>query len=245
MKHAASLEVEIARDLKVTPAGLARTEPAGVLLIGAREPEHDERIALHEIGGHALICRLIAANEIGGVTCDPGADFGGLMWGPGHDRRAKFDATTLCAIIEPTMPKPGESRAPAADVYMQVHTRVIETVAGSVAEVLFLSGDPWPADSDRAQERALASLICSSPESIEAFIGFCRTEATALLRPLEHIVRALTQELLVRRTMTCAEVDEAIAAAVAAKSVQDECQRRAAWRDLTRRAAGFEKDQRQ
>jgi hypothetical protein len=193
-----------------TPAGLARTEPAGVYRLqqaADREPEHDERIALHEIGGHALVCRLLAANEIGGVTCDPGADFGGLMWGPAHDRRAKFDATTLCAIIEPTMPKPGEPRAPAADVYMQVHTRVIEMAAGSEAERLFLPGEPWPACSDRAQERALASLICSSPESIEAFIGFCRADAAALLRPREHIVRALTQELLVRRTMSSAEID--------------------------------------
>jgi hypothetical protein len=36
-----------------------------------RAPEHDERIALHEIGGHALVARLLG-NEIGGVTCDPG-----------------------------------------------------------------------------------------------------------------------------------------------------------------------------
>ena len=244
MKHATSLVVKIARDLKVTPAGLARTEPAGVLLIGAREPQDDERIAMHEIGGHALVCRLLG-NEIGGVTCDPGADFAGLMWGPAHDRNAKFqsqDAASICAIIEPTMPAPGELRAAAADVYLQVHTRVIEMVAGSVAEAMFLPGEPWPAESDRSQERALASLICSSPESIETFIGFCRAEATALLRPREYIARALTKELLSRRTMTGTQVDEAIAAAVAAKSVEDERQRRAAWHDLTQRAEAFEKD---
>jgi hypothetical protein len=89
-------------------------------------------------------------------------------------------------------------------------SRVTELVAGSVAEALFLPSEPWPADSDRAQERALASLICTSPESIGAFIKFCMTEAAALLRPREHIVRALTAELLVRRTMNGDQVDTII-----------------------------------
>jgi hypothetical protein len=177
------------------------------------------------------------------VTCDPGPDFNGLTCGPAHDHSAKFSqsqaASSLRAIIEPTMPRPGEPRAATADVYLQVCTRVIEMVAGSVAEGLFLPGEPWPADSDRAQESALASLICSSPESIETFTVFCKAEATALLRPREHLVRALTKELLKRRTMTGAEVDEAIAAAVAARSIEDEHQRRDDWRDVTRRAKGI------
>jgi hypothetical protein len=75
-------------------------------------------------------------------------------------------------MIRPVMPNPGESREAVADVFLHVHSRVIELVAGSVAEALFLPGDPWPADSDRAHERALASLICMSPESIEAFIDY-------------------------------------------------------------------------
>jgi hypothetical protein len=178
--------------------------------------------------------------ELGGVTCDPGPDFGGLTWGPAHDRRAKFssqDATSICSMIRPVMPDPGESREAVADVFLHVHSRVIELVAGSVAEALFLPGEPWPADSDRAQERALASLICSSPESVEAFIGFCMVEAAALLRPREHIVRALTDALLVRRTMTGLEVDGAIAAAVTAKAAEDERQRRADWREREASAA--------
>jgi hypothetical protein len=137
------------------------------------------------------------------------------------------------------MPGPGESRDGVADVFMHVHTRVVELVAGSVAEALFLPGEPWPADSDRAQERALASLICSSPESIEAFIDFCMAEAAALLRPREHIARALTAELLVRRTMTGDEVDEVIMQAVTAKAAADEHARRAAWQRAEESAASF------
>jgi hypothetical protein len=137
------------------------------------------------------------------------------------------------------MPCAGESRAEVADIFLHVHTRVVEFVAGSVAEALFLPGDPWNAVDDRRQERALASLVCSSAESVEAFVDFCVTEAAALLTPREHIVRALTAELLVKRTMTGAEVTEAIAAAVAARSILDERQRRANWRERQESARAF------
>jgi hypothetical protein len=126
---------------------------------------------------------------------------------------------------------------------MTIHVRIVELVARSVAEALFLPGEPWPADSDRAQERALASLICTSPESIEAFIKFCMTEAAALLRPREHIVRALTAELLVRRTMNGDQVDTIIMQAVAAKALADEHARRAAWRRTEESAASFVADE--
>jgi hypothetical protein len=207
-----------------------------------RSAADDERIALHEIGGHALMGRMLGC-ELGGVTCEPGPDFGGLTWGPAHDRSAKFssqDATSICGKIASAMPGVGESRDDIADVTQHCVTRVTELVAGSVAESLFLPGEPWPAASDRAQERALASLICSSPESVEAFIGFCRAEAAALLRPREHIARALTKKLLARRTMTGREVDEVIVAAVAAKAAADERQRRAEMRRATASAASFE-----
>ena len=138
------------------------------------------------------------------------------------------------------MPGPGESRAAVADVFMHVHTRIVELVAGSVAEGLFLPGETYPADSDRAQERALASLVCSSPDSIEAFIDFCMAEAAALLRPHEHVARALTAELLIRRTMTGDEVDAVIAAAVAAKAAAHERERRSDWARICANASTFE-----
>jgi hypothetical protein len=137
------------------------------------------------------------------------------------------------------MPGPGEPRVDTADVYLHVHTRVVELVAGSVAESLFLPGEPWPADSDRMQERALASLICSSPEAVEAFVNFCMVEAAAILRPREQIVRALTKKLLCRRTMTGDEVDEVIATAIAAKAAADENQRRRDWKRIEESAASF------
>jgi hypothetical protein len=88
----------------------------------------------------------------------------------------------------------------------------------------------------------LASLICMSPESVEAFIGFCMAEAAALLRPREHIVRALTKELLSHRTMTGAEVDEVISAAIAAKAAADEQLRRSDWVARCSNASMFRAD---
>src|SRR5450755_956164 len=127
----------------------------------------DERIALHECS-HALTGRLLGS-PLGGVTCDAGPDYSGLCWGPSYVRRSKFaeseELPSLCAQIGPLMPGPGDNRADVADIYLHVHTRVIELVAGSVGEALFLDCPPWNAADDRAQERALASLICSTPEA--------------------------------------------------------------------------------
>ena len=128
------------------------------------------------------------------------------------------------------------------DVFKHANASIIELVAGSVAETLFLPGKPWPVESDRAKERASASLICSSPESIEAFIAFCRAEAAALLRPREHIVRALTAELIERRTMTGPEIDAIIAAAVQAEAAEDERQRRSDWARACVNASAFTPD---
>lgn len=225
-----------------TAFGIESNGSGGRESLMPRSAADDERIALHEIGGHALVSVLLHS-PLGGVSCEPSDSDGhsGLCWGPTF--RSKFaggnDAPTLCAQIGPLMPGPGEPRADVADIYLHVHTRVVELCAGSVAEALFLPGEPWAADSDRAQERALASLICSSPESIERFIDFCMAEAAALLRPREHIVRALTKELLIRRTMNAAQIDAVIDAAVVAKAAADERQRRLDWKRIEQSAASF------
>jgi hypothetical protein len=206
-----------------------------------RSEADDERVALHE-SCHALAGRVLGS-PLGGMTCDPGDGFSGLCWGPSYVRRSKLaedepDPVSLCTKMTPLMPREGESRLDVANIFLHCHVRIVELVAGSVGEAMFL-GEAWDANDDRAQETALASLICSSPESIEAFVGFCAVEAAALLRPREHIVRALTKELLCRRTMTGAEVDEVIAAAVAEKAAAVERQRRATWKRVEQSAASF------
>jgi len=198
------------------------------------------RICTHE-SDHAIAARLLG-NELGGVTAQASTGLSGLCWGPNYFSRfaeSDGDAPSLCEKLGPLMPGPGESRADCADVTQHCHTRVVELCAGSVAEELFLDGPPWDAVDDRKQEKALASLVASSPAAVEAFISFCAIEATALIETNAHLVNALAEALRIRRTMTGAEVDEVIAAVVAAKSIEDEHQRRADWKRIEESAASF------
>ena len=64
-----------------------------------------------------------------------------------------------------------------------------------------------------------------------------------MLRPYSAMVRALAEELALKRELNGAEVDEVIEAAIAAKSIQNERQRRDDWRDVTRRAKEFDINQ--
>jgi hypothetical protein len=204
-----------------------------------RTEADDERIALHE-ASHAVVGRFLG-QPLGGCTCDEGDGFSGRCWGPTF--QSKFaggpSAPSLCAQIAPLMPFPGESRADVADIFAHCHVRTVELTAGSVGESLFLPGEPWQAADDRAQELALASLIASSSEAVEAFVDFCAVEAAAILRPLEYIIRALTAELLVRRTMNAEQIDAVIAAAVAREALTIEQARRADMRRATESAARF------
>jgi hypothetical protein len=205
-----------------------------------RTPADDQRIALHE-SCHAITGRVLG-QPLGGVSCDPGRDgSSGRCWGPSFEARfAKEEFASIVEEISTLMPGDGESRL-ADDVptiFAHVHIRVVELTAGSTGEMLFL-GDAWLAADDRAQERRLARLIASSDESAEKFIEFCAAEAATILRAHEHIVRALTKELLIRRTISGGEVDAIIAAAVAREALAAERKRRADWNRLVTSAAHF------
>jgi hypothetical protein len=207
-------------------AGLVHEHGAG------RSAADDRRVVYHEIH-HVVTGRIVTAAPIGGVTCEPGLDYSGLTWGPSYVHCAKFaeldDVPSLCEKIGPLMPSMGESRADVADIYLHVHNRCVELVAGTVGEELFLDGPAWVAHDDLRQVHAYAGLICSSPASVEAFLDFCRVEAAELLTASAHIVHALAAELATRRTMDGAEVDSVIERAVAQKVHDDERNRRADW----------------
>jgi hypothetical protein len=131
------------------------------------------------------------------------------------------------------MPSMGESRVDVADIYLHVHNRCVELVAGTVGEELFLDGPAWIAHDDLHQVHAYAGLICSSPASVEAFLDFRRIEAATLLTASAHVVHALAAELATRRTKDGAEVDSVIERAVAEKNLADEHLRRADWRQVS------------
>jgi hypothetical protein len=210
-----------------------------------RTQADDERIALHE-ASHATTGRLLG-QPLGGVTCDadPASGYSGRCWGPQFESRfatSGESAPSLCARMAALMPGPGEDRSSIADIVLHAFNRVVELCAGSVGEELFLDGPAWDAVDDRKQERALAALVASSPEAIEGFINFARIEAAALLRPREHIIRALTAELIERRTMTGDEIDIVIAEAVSIRAAEAERQRRSDWARICANAATFKPD---
>jgi hypothetical protein len=206
----------------------------------ARSEEDDVRVCYHE-SSHAVIGRLVTGQAIGGVTCDPRADFAGLCWGPKYrSKLADTDAApSYCAQIGAMMPGPGESRTHVADVFLHVHNHVTDLVAGSEGERLFVSGEPWFAASDEREALAYASLITSSPVSAAAFVNACRAEARALLTTSAHIVHSLAAGLRIARTLNGEQVDQEISDAVAAKALSDARQRRDDWKRVEASAALF------
>src|SRR6266702_4087680 len=144
------------------------------------------------------------------VTVQPTEFAAAIRWSP------KFEAANLrddddvqdqefVAAILSTLPAVGEPAA--SDIYALTHARVCELTAGSQGEALFLEGPPLFARSDEASARANASLICSSVEAVEKFVEFCRAEAASVLAQHEHVVRAISAQLRIRRTLNGAEVD--------------------------------------
>jgi hypothetical protein len=238
------------RSIILNPGAVGLSVPPASVSIGpvrdvngtGRSETNDQRVIYHEMS-HATVGRLVTGAAIGGVTCEPGLDYSGLCWGPSYDRSSRFvgpdDMPSFCEKIGQLMPKPGESRADAADVYMNSFNRIVELVAGTEGERLFLPGEPWFAADDERQAIAYASLITSSQASALAFIEACRVETIALLTASSFIVHALAVELKIARTMDGAAVDLCIERAVAAKAAADEHKRRADWAGVTTNAAEF------
>jgi len=80
------------------------------------------------------------------------------------------------------MPKDGEKRDEAADIFLGVFTEVIIKMAGKASEELLCTdGPPWEAVSDLWEAKALAGIVCSSPQAVDAFVAFALEQAKALI----------------------------------------------------------------
>jgi hypothetical protein len=91
---------------------------------------------------------------------------------------------------------------------------------------------PWTAHSDIRQAKALASLICTSEASIDAYLRFGAEEAKALIIQHRAAVFAIAEALMVHRTLDAAMIDAIIASA-------PERGRRADWAGVMENAASF------
>src|SRR6266851_7394048 len=153
---------------------------------------------------HCVVGRVLG-EEVGGCTIVPGADYGGLTWGPkGNSARLSSvdEEPDLCEKIGAMMPGPGESRSDVAEIFPHVHVGIVDLCAGTAAETLLHPDcEPWMAHSDIRQARMLASLICSSEPAIDAYLMFGLAEATALIVQHRAAVLAIAHALMVHRTL--------------------------------------------
>jgi hypothetical protein len=138
------------------------------------------------------------------------------------------------------MPKPGEDRETAADMYAHVFLRVTDLRAGTASEsLLYPNAEPWVAHSDIRQARKFASIICTSDASIEALLLLGLEEAKSLVHQHRAAVLAIADALMLHRTLDAAMIDTIIECAVAQKAHDDERARRAGWRLVEQNAADF------
>jgi len=213
----------------------------------SRTEDDDLRISIHE-AGHAIAARLLG-QPLGGATInpDPNGKFGGLVWGPRHSVAFSKDddcddVPELCDKLRTSMPRDGEPRGDAADVYLHALNRCIELAAASVAERMLLPGEPVPSVSDVEQAVGLASLCCRSPEAAERFIRLCETMADDLLRPYGYVLIALSTVLRIRRTLSGEEIDNIIATTVAGFELAAEQARRRQWQHRVANAGRFKSE---
>jgi hypothetical protein len=216
----------------------ACVDAGGVDQHGAARSSTDWRVAIHE-AGHVVVGRVLG-QEVGGCTIIEGPDYGGLTWGPQNSARLSSvdDNPDLCSKIGALMPKAGESRGTASEIYAHVFVRITDLRAGTAAEsLLYLDAEPWVAHSDIAQARSLAGIFCTSESSIDAFLQLGLEEAKALISQHRAAVLAIAEALIVHRTLDGAMIDSIIAAA-------PERARRADWAQTLANAQFFKPNER-
>jgi hypothetical protein len=212
------------------------------------------RTAIHE-AGH--ICTSRSLNlEVAGSTLIEGPSYTGLTWGPGSKRalrgKAAYDsdgsaahdsvAVRVADSISRQMPLPGEPRDGTAVVFAAVQAEVIGLMGGGAAEMALL-GDAPPQfiASDMLSANAIAGIICRTPASRAPLVEHCYQEGLAIIEQNKSVVLALARALIdhPERTLNAVEIDQVIAAALAAEAVEVEAQRRRDWKRIEESAASF------
>jgi hypothetical protein len=208
--------------------------------------EQDQRVAYHELG-HIIINRVTGTDRISFISITPSEDHEGICRGARTQAFVKagatgpgcLDAADVRQVLAPMMPKPGEPRSDKDDIYASVLNSVTELMAGEAAEQL-TPGDAQHASDDRRQAAELAALICKTPAAIERFIEFALQQAIDVLSEHITVLWSLGIILRMRRDMTGADTDQAMATILAGQEVALERFRRRQWRERVARAADFQ-----
>jgi len=137
-------------------------------------------------------------------------------------------------------PGPGETRGDAVAWYAAVHENVVLLFAGAAAEaVAFGRANDRTSRSDYAKAQRYARTICATDTSAEKYLEFAIIEAAELIEPYQPVLLALADELVKKRELDGAEVDQVISDAIVALERDRELSRRAGWREVTANAAAF------
>jgi hypothetical protein len=141
-----------------------------------------------------------------------------------------------CARLEKLTPILGSDRVESSEYYIRSQNNCIELVAGECAErVLHPELESLGANHDFVEANAFPKIAVAAQPAVAALIGYCRAEATALLRSNRDMLEALVEQ----GTLDGDQVDETITACMTARLVTIERQRRADWRQRERNAADF------
>jgi hypothetical protein len=190
---------------------------------GGREAGDDWRVAIHE-GSHCLSGPILfGVDSLGGATIVQSATFGGLCWGPRNSAALGLTggvSIDLCDQMRAAMPADGEPILGGSEIHAHVRGRVVDLLSGSEGERLLCDdGPPWPAESDLEQARNLASIVCSSAETVELFLSYCRAEAAALVAKHRASIQAVATALIEHRTMAGAEIIAVVAECVSREAL--------------------------
>jgi hypothetical protein len=201
---------------------------------GREACDRDQRIATHEASHCLSGLVLFGPGSIGGSTIVATEKFGGLTWGPTNS--AEFGSmddvpVDLCEAMRAMLPHDGEPIVGGSEIHAQVRGRCVDLLSGAEGErLLCTDGPPWLAESDVIQAKRLASIVCSSAETAELFLAFCRAEAASLVAKHSASIRAVAAALIEHRTLSGDQIVAVVAESVAAKAMADERARRDDWR---------------
>ena len=203
--------------------------------------DKDFHLAIHE-SSHALVgvC-LNGPGQIELITIEPGRGFLGRVEGVrGDEALVGLSPSDVCNVAKTFWPGRFEARGDCADFFLHSVSRVTELLAGTIGEQILAKGQLLPAPGDQAQAVTYARLLCTSPQSITAFLAFAAAEARALIEANKSVILELAAALQAKRTIKGPEVDRIVAVALARQDLEVEHRRRAEWARVAERARNFE-----
>jgi hypothetical protein len=204
-----------------------------------RTDAFDRQLAIHE-ASHAVVMRYVSAQQLEGATVEPGEGFAGRVWGQKSHiaELSGINVHNLTVVIADHLPKPGQSNAPFADVFLDAFNRCLGVVAGSVGEKLFApEGELCVAISDEMKAEAYCKLICKSDVAASYLRLACEAEAGRILLENEDAVMALAAVLRAERTLNGEQIDAVIQRVADDRLHRAAVARRERWRQTVANAA--------